>query len=420
MNINLILRALTSEEKDSLFRALWSEHVAADVKSFAESIDVNLSESQIKEAADRYVNGEYDCNQDYWTNLETIVDSFDNNIASNNTKSKEDSNFTNWAYNWYKLNWGVKRNLLPEDVHDETSVNGESPLSTGDFIANVLSDEAAKKGYEELYVLLSILSWIDSEYTHREFLEFCEKELSMTPDEMNTYTDNNLMSLTAMKNVLCADSNKQASRVQEMLKITLDWLIEAADLHYNNFYKVFVVDMGLPQKIIQEYVDIPELQSRREYSTRLASLENRCEEIGAEPPSFWFYDHEHLNRIWYLPDVVASVCYKGCLIEVCVRGITEASLNGSRISNDGNKALIQDGNVLSALKNDAVIDALKDSKELVFYAQPWIEVSIFNSSGVCIKTSIPNENCDVLSALERYFNDSIRFIDNYMLTRRTL
>ena len=82
-----LLKNLSFEEKENLFRVLWSEHVAEDFESFAEAIGMNLTNEQIKNAADRYVHGEYDCNQDYWTNLKAILETYENHFVDGSSNA---------------------------------------------------------------------------------------------------------------------------------------------------------------------------------------------------------------------------------------------------------------------------------------------------------------------------------------------
>lgn len=67
--------ALTSKEKDDIYRYLWHQHVKEDVESHAIDMDVELDEDEIDIVAEWYVyDGDYDCNLDYWANIENLID----------------------------------------------------------------------------------------------------------------------------------------------------------------------------------------------------------------------------------------------------------------------------------------------------------------------------------------------------------
>ena len=62
-------------EKDAIYRAVWFERVAEDVESYAED-NYLLTDDIISGIADAFVyEGDYDCNLDYWTNIENLINS---------------------------------------------------------------------------------------------------------------------------------------------------------------------------------------------------------------------------------------------------------------------------------------------------------------------------------------------------------
>lgn len=70
-----ILKGLTPEEEDALYRAIWKKHVIKDIESHLEDIEETLTDDQIEQAADLYVyDGEYDCNLSYWVNIENVIE----------------------------------------------------------------------------------------------------------------------------------------------------------------------------------------------------------------------------------------------------------------------------------------------------------------------------------------------------------
>lgn len=69
----ILMKLLPSKEKDDFYRKIWAEHVTSDIKSFAADKGIEISNEKIKEAAEAYVNGRYDCNLSYWENLHNLI-----------------------------------------------------------------------------------------------------------------------------------------------------------------------------------------------------------------------------------------------------------------------------------------------------------------------------------------------------------
>lgn len=75
-----LIDSLKPYRKDELYRYLWVNHVREDVRTILEEYDVPyLSDDDfdalIDNCANRFVyNGEYNCNTDYWSNLEALID----------------------------------------------------------------------------------------------------------------------------------------------------------------------------------------------------------------------------------------------------------------------------------------------------------------------------------------------------------
>lgn len=73
--IHKMIDSLSPYEQDRIYRYLWGQHVREDVISHAESIDVELDDEVIDIIVDRYVEqGDYDCNLNYWTNIENLIE----------------------------------------------------------------------------------------------------------------------------------------------------------------------------------------------------------------------------------------------------------------------------------------------------------------------------------------------------------
>lgn len=73
--LHKMIDSLSSYEQDRIYRYLWSQHVREDVISHAENIGIGLDDGIIDTIVDRYVErGDYDCNLDYWTNIENLIE----------------------------------------------------------------------------------------------------------------------------------------------------------------------------------------------------------------------------------------------------------------------------------------------------------------------------------------------------------
>lgn len=70
---DILMRLLPSMEKDTFYRKIWAEDIMRDIRSFTADKDIRLSNEKVKEAAEAYVNGRYDCNLSLWENIESII-----------------------------------------------------------------------------------------------------------------------------------------------------------------------------------------------------------------------------------------------------------------------------------------------------------------------------------------------------------
>ena len=81
-----VIKSLSYEQKDKLYRTIWLERVKEDIVSYLDENSEKYSfmedeaekQCAIETAADRYVfQGEYDCNLGYWTNIQNLLDEID-------------------------------------------------------------------------------------------------------------------------------------------------------------------------------------------------------------------------------------------------------------------------------------------------------------------------------------------------------
>lgn len=73
--IKEMLDGLAPADRDAAYRYLWAQHVREDVCSHAQTLDTELTADEIDYITERYVyDGDYDCNLDYWTNIENLIE----------------------------------------------------------------------------------------------------------------------------------------------------------------------------------------------------------------------------------------------------------------------------------------------------------------------------------------------------------
>ncbi len=67
--------------RDAVYRLLWSEYVKEAIKSQIneddrfDDIDDESIEALAERCSDRYcIEGDYDCNLEYWTNIQNLID----------------------------------------------------------------------------------------------------------------------------------------------------------------------------------------------------------------------------------------------------------------------------------------------------------------------------------------------------------
>lgn len=69
-----ILSRYDAETRDAMYRHVWKLRAMDDVRAHAKNMGLELSEDQAEFAAELYVyDGEYDCNESYWFNIENVI-----------------------------------------------------------------------------------------------------------------------------------------------------------------------------------------------------------------------------------------------------------------------------------------------------------------------------------------------------------
>ena len=63
----------SEDDKDIIYHQMWQQIVFEDAKSYADAEGMELSDEQVSEVARLYVSGKYDCNEGYWTNIQTLI-----------------------------------------------------------------------------------------------------------------------------------------------------------------------------------------------------------------------------------------------------------------------------------------------------------------------------------------------------------
>ena len=66
--------SLDWEARDAIYRHIWSERVREDIENHLENMDETLTHDELRTVVERYVyQGAYDCNLNYWTNIENLI-----------------------------------------------------------------------------------------------------------------------------------------------------------------------------------------------------------------------------------------------------------------------------------------------------------------------------------------------------------
>ncbi len=78
--LKLAMDRLSAQEKDQAYRYLWAQHVREDVEARLENNDLvkemscSRRDQLVDKVVERYVyEGDYDCNTDYWSNIDALV-----------------------------------------------------------------------------------------------------------------------------------------------------------------------------------------------------------------------------------------------------------------------------------------------------------------------------------------------------------
>lgn len=76
-NAEQFIETIPEQLKDAVYRLLWKEYVLEDILSFCEKDRYEMDEETLaacENAAERYVEGDYDCNLSYWDNIENVIE----------------------------------------------------------------------------------------------------------------------------------------------------------------------------------------------------------------------------------------------------------------------------------------------------------------------------------------------------------
>ena len=74
--------AVLSQYRDSVYREVWAEHVKEDAAARAKDTGIEIDNEGLSMVAYRYVQGDYDCNLDYWSNLDNLIWEYGKEVAS--------------------------------------------------------------------------------------------------------------------------------------------------------------------------------------------------------------------------------------------------------------------------------------------------------------------------------------------------
>lgn len=75
---NEIIDILSPSQLEYIYSEVRIQHVAEDIKARLIDLSLSMTQDDIEDAARRYVeNGDYDCNLDYWSNIDNLIDDYD-------------------------------------------------------------------------------------------------------------------------------------------------------------------------------------------------------------------------------------------------------------------------------------------------------------------------------------------------------
>ena len=74
--------AALSQYRDSVYREVWGEYVKDDAASRAQDTGIEIDDEGLSMVAYRYVKGDYDCNLDYWTNIDNLLWEYGKEVVS--------------------------------------------------------------------------------------------------------------------------------------------------------------------------------------------------------------------------------------------------------------------------------------------------------------------------------------------------
>lgn len=67
---------LTAQEREAIYREVWTDYVCLDVVERLEELGNHLTFGSVKRIASAYVRGAYDCDLSYWENIDALIDEF--------------------------------------------------------------------------------------------------------------------------------------------------------------------------------------------------------------------------------------------------------------------------------------------------------------------------------------------------------
>lgn len=74
VNVRQVLAGLSTEDIDSIYRAVRAYYVAEDIIRYAkDTYDKDITDDDAQVLSRDYASGEYDCNLSYWSNLDALL-----------------------------------------------------------------------------------------------------------------------------------------------------------------------------------------------------------------------------------------------------------------------------------------------------------------------------------------------------------
>lgn len=74
---NDIVDVLSPSQLEYIYRMVRVRYTIEDIEARLEDLHLSMAQEDIEDAAERFANGNYDCNLDYWSNIDNLINDYD-------------------------------------------------------------------------------------------------------------------------------------------------------------------------------------------------------------------------------------------------------------------------------------------------------------------------------------------------------